>query len=112
MIDELLLRGVGDEVAEGFGEQLIGGREVFLAVSEQHAGARVERDPGGLGDQRGLAETRFTRDEEHFPALTRGDALERVQHGRQLGSSADDTDRRTNGQAPGQRHHRPRLFDR
>ena len=86
--DELLLGGVGDEVAERFGEQLVRGGEVLLAVPEQHTGALVERDPGRLGDQRRLAETGLTRDEQHLPALARGDALERIQHRRQLGVPA------------------------
>ena len=64
---------------EGFGEQLVRGGEVFLAVPEQHTGALVERDPGRLGEQRGLAETGLARHQEHLPALTRGDPLERIQ---------------------------------
>ena len=107
--DELLLGGVGDEVAQRFGEQLVGSGDVLLAMPEQHTRAAVERDPGRLRDQRGLAETRFPRDQQHLPALTGGDPLERIQHRRQLGVSAHDTDRRAHGQPAGQRHDRPRL---
>ena len=98
--DELLLGGVGDEVAERLGEQLIGRREVLFAMPEQHARPAVERGPGRLGDQRGLAETGLTRDEEHLAAFALSDALERVQHRRRLGLPAHDPGRGTHGQTP------------
>jgi hypothetical protein len=50
------------------------------------------------------------RDQQHLPAFTDGDPLERIQHRRQLGVSAHHTDRGANGQPPGQRHDRPRLI--
>ena len=63
--------GVGDVVAEGLGEELVGGGEVLLAVAEQHAGPVVERGPGRLGHQGGLAQTGLTRDEEDLAAVAR-----------------------------------------
>ena len=63
-------------------------------MPEQHARPAVERGPGRLGDQRGLAQTGLTRDEQHLAAFAAGDALERVQHRRHLGLAADHTRRR------------------
>ena len=60
-------------------------------MAEQHARPAVERGPGRLGDQRGLAETCLTRDEHHLAASARGDALERVQQRRQLERSRPTT---------------------
>ena len=91
MRDELILGGVVDVVPERFGEQLVRGREILLAVPEQHARARVEASAGCLGDQRGLARTCLSRDEKHFASFAAGDALERIRHRRRLGFSTDDT---------------------
>ena len=101
------LRGRGSTiVAERFGEELIRGGEVFFAVPEQHARIAVERGPGRFGDERGLAETGLTRDEEHLAAFAPGDTLERMRHRRQLGFAAHDTRggaHRPDGQATGRR---------
>ena len=78
--DELFFGGVGDVVPERLGEQLIRRREVFLAMPEQHTRPAIERRPRRVGDERGLAQTGLTRDEEHLASLARGDALERVRH--------------------------------
>ena len=104
MGDELLFGGVGDVVAERLGEELVRRGEILFAMPEQHARPAVERSPGRLGDQRGLAQTGLTRDEEHLAALATGDALERVRHRRHLGFPADDTRRGTHAQTARQRH--------
>ena len=105
--DELLLGGVGDVVAERFGEELIRRGEVLFAMPEQHARPAVERGPGRLGDQRGLAQTGLTRDEEHLAAFAPGDTLERIQHRRHLGFPAHDTRRGAHRQTPRQRDDGP-----
>ena len=46
--DERCFGGEGDVVAQRFGEQLVGGGEVFFAVAEQHAGPIGERGRGPL----------------------------------------------------------------
>ena len=71
MGEELVLGGVGDVVAEGFGEELVGGGEVLLAVPEQHAGPVVEGGPGRLGHQGGLAQTGLARDEQDLAPFAR-----------------------------------------
>ena len=75
---ELVFRGVGDVVAEGFGKELVGGGEVLLAVTEQHAGTAVEGGPGRVGHQRGLAQTRLARDEQYLAPFALGDALDGI----------------------------------
>ena len=92
--DELLLGGVGDEVAERLGEELIGRRQVLFAMPEQHARITVERGPSRLGHERGLAQTGLARDEDHLAAAGAGDTLERIQDRRRLGLAAHDTHRR------------------
>ena len=62
MGDELVLRSVGDVVAERLREELVRRGEILLAMPEQHTGPAVERGPRRLGDQRGLAQTGLTRD--------------------------------------------------
>ena len=81
--------GVGDVVAERFGEELIRSGEVLFAMPEQHARAAVERGPGRLGDERGLAQTGLTRD-EHTPRGPRRPAtrLNASGHRRDLGLAA------------------------
>jgi len=73
--DKFSLAGVGDVVTEGFGEELIGRGEVLLAVTEQHAGAAVERGAGRFGHQRGLAQTGLTRDQQNLSAFPLRHAL-------------------------------------
>ena len=110
MRDELVLGSVGDVVAERLGEELVRGGEILLAVPEQHTRARVERGPRRLGDQRGLAQTGLTRDQQHLASLAAGDALERVRHRRHLGLPADHTHRwgaRPTGPATAPRSCRP-----
>ena len=97
-----VLGGVGDVVAERLGEQLIRGGEILLAMPEQHARPAVERGPGRLGDQRGLAQTGLTRDQQHLAALAAGDPLERIQHRRRSrlrGPRHPTPDARPNGPA-------------
>ncbi len=72
-------------------------------MPEQHARPAVERGPGRLRDQRGLAEPGLTRDEEHLAAFALSDALERIQHRRHLGLPADHTRRRAHRQTARQR---------
>ena len=80
MGNELLFGGVRDVIPQSFGEQLIWRGEIFLAMPEQHTRAEIERGAGDLGDQRRLAETGFTRDEDDLASFATGDTLERVQH--------------------------------
>ena len=109
---ELVLGGVGDVVAEGLGEELVGGGEVLLAVAEQHTGPGVEGGPGRLGHERGLAQTGLARDEEHLAPLARGDALGGVGHGLHLGFASDHTHGGAHGQTAGQRDGRSRCRPR
>ena len=60
MRDELLARRVGDVVAERLREQLVRGREILLAMPEQHTRTRLERHTSRLRNQRGLAQTGLT----------------------------------------------------
>ena len=78
--EELILGRVGDVVAEGFGEELIGGGEVLLAVAEQHAGPVVEGGPSRLGHQRGLARSGLARDEQDLASFATSDTLGRIGH--------------------------------
>ncbi len=105
--DELLLAGVDDEVAERLREQLIGRREVLFAMPEQHTRPAVERGPGRRRDQRGLAETGLTRDQEHLPDFALSDALVRIHHRRRLGLPAHHPRCGTHRQTPRQRDNRP-----
>ena len=49
MGEETVLGGVGHEVVQSLGEQLIGGREIFFAMAEKDAGSVFERGPCCLG---------------------------------------------------------------
>ena len=73
--EELLLGGVGDVVAQGLGEELVGGGQVLLAVAEEDTGPVVVGVLGRLGDQGGLAQPGLPRDEHHLASRTSGDAL-------------------------------------
>ena len=84
--EELVLGSVGDVVAEGFGEELVGGGEVLLAVAEQHTGPGVERGPGRLGHEGGLAQTGLTRDEQHLAPFAARHTLDGVGDRSHLGS--------------------------
>ena len=103
---------MGDEVAEGFGEQLVRRGEVFLAVPEQHTGALVERRPGPPPPAMSSCRARprrVTRSTSRPPpAATRLNAL-RTTVSSVLAS--DDTDRRPHRQACRQRHDRPDVVD-
>ena len=102
--DELVFGGVGDVMAERFGEELVRRGEILLAMPEQHARPGVEASAGRLGHQRGLAQTGLTRDEEHLASFAAGDALERIRHRRRLGFSTDDTRCGAHAQTARQRH--------
>ena len=104
--DELLLGGVGDVVAQRLGEELIGRRQVLFAMPEQHTPIAVERGPGRLGHERGLAEAGLTRDEDHLPDAA-ADTLERIQDRRRLGFPAHDTCGGAHAEARRQRDDRP-----
>ena len=67
--DELVLGGVGDVVAERFGEELVRRGEILFAMPEQHARAVVERGAGRLGDERGLAQPGLARHEQDLAAF-------------------------------------------
>ena len=103
MVGELVFGGMGDVMAERLREELVRGREVFLAMPEQHARARIERGARCLGDQRGLAQARFTRDEQHLASFAVRDALERIRHRRHLDLASDHADRGPYSQTSGQR---------
>ena len=90
--------GLGDVVAEGLGEELIGRGEVLLAVPEQHKGTVVERGSGRLGHQRGLTETRLARHEQHVAPLAPGDTLDGVGYRCRLRLAADHSYGWANGQ--------------
>ena len=64
MVQELLLGGVGDEVVQSLGEELVGGGEVLLAVTEEHTSPIVEGGAGRFGHQRGLAQPGLPGDED------------------------------------------------
>ena len=63
-----LFGGVGDVVPEGLGEQPVGGGQVLVAVTEQHAGPVVEGRPGRLGHQGRLTLAGLAGDEEDLAA--------------------------------------------
>ena len=96
---ELVFWGMGDVVAERFGEQLVRGGEIFFAMPEQHTGTGVEGSAGCLCNQRGLAETRLARDEKHLAPLASCDAFERIHHRCRLAGATDHASGRTHVQA-------------
>ena len=86
-------------MAQRFGEQLVGGGEVFFAVAEQHAGPVCERNAGRFGHQGRLAQTSLTRDQEELAVPTGRHPFEGIGDRRHLGFAADHADRRVDGQA-------------
>ena len=100
---ELVLGSVGDVVADGFGEELVGGGQVLLAVAEQNTGPTVEGDPCCIGHERGLAQTGLARDEHHLAPLPRGDALVGIGDRRHLGLASDHAHGGAQGEARGER---------
>ena len=101
MGEELVLGGVGDVVPERFGEELVGGGEVLLAVAEQHTRPGVESGPGRFGHQGGLAQAGLARDEHHLAPLARGHPLGGIGHRLHLGFASDHTHGGAHGQAGG-----------
>jgi hypothetical protein len=99
MRDKLIFRSVRDVMAERLAKELVRRREILLAMPEQHTRPRVERSAGRLRDQRGLTQTRLTRNQQHLASFAIGDTLERVRHRRRLGIAADNTYRGTHSQA-------------
>ena len=97
---ELILGGVGDVVAERFGEQLVGSGEVLFAMAEQHAGPVVEGGSGRLGHQGASCpdppRPRPAGPRGPPPAATRLTASVIVCH---LGLAADHSDCGAHGQA-------------
>lgn len=67
-------------------------------MTEEQTCPAIERGPGGLGHQCGLAQTGLARDQEDLAAFACGDALGGVGQGLHLGLSSDDTDGRAHGQ--------------
>ena len=101
--EELFLGGVGDVVTERFGEELVRGGEVLLAVTEEHAGPVVERGPSRLGDQCRLAQAGLAGDEQRPPPLAAATRLTASADGRHLGLPTDHAHGGAHGQAAGQR---------
>jgi hypothetical protein len=91
MGEELVLGSVGDVVAERFGEELVWGGEVLLAVAEQHASSGVEGSSGRLGHEGGLAQSGLARDEQHLAPFARGHALGGVGYRLHLGVASHHT---------------------
>ena len=104
MGQELTLGGVGDVVAEGLGEQLVGGGQILLAVAEQHAGPGVEGRPCRLGHHGRLAQTCLARDEEDLTSPACPNLFHGIGDRRHLGISAHHADRRVHGQTTGERN--------
>ena len=101
---ELFLGGVGDVVAECLGEQLVGGGEILLTVSEQHAGPGVEGRPCRLGHHGRLAQTRLARDQVDLTSPTCRHLFHGIGDRRHLGISAHHSDRRVHSQTSGKRN--------
>jgi hypothetical protein len=99
---ELVLGRVGDVVTESLSEELIGGGEVLLTVTEQHAGAIVERVPSNLGDEGGLAQPGLAREEERLQPCSSGDTFEGVHDRGHLGAATDHPHGGAHGQTCGQ----------
>ncbi len=101
---ELLLGGMGREVAERLAEELIGSCPVLLAVAEQDAGTCFERPAGRLGDDGRLADPGLTGDQHHLTAGARRHPLEGVHRGRHLERPTHHTHLGAGGQPAGQWH--------
>ena len=103
LVHEQRLGCVRGVVAERFGKQLVRARDVLFAVPEQHARAAIERGARGLGDERGLAQTRLAGDQHGLVPAARSHACERLVDQPDLVVAADDADARPEGETRGQR---------
>ena len=74
---ELLIGGVGDEVTERLGEELVRDGEVLLAVTEQDKGSVLRYRPRRLTHERRLTQAGLTRDEHDLALSVSGHPLGR-----------------------------------
>ena len=103
------LGSVGDVMTEGFGEQLVGGCEVFLAMTEQHAGPVIERGPGRFSHQSCLAQAGLARDQQNLSTFPRRHALGGVGQQLQVSFASDYADCGAHGESSRKRYRDPKV---
>jgi hypothetical protein len=94
---EIVLTGLGDVMSDGLGEELIGGGQALFAVPEQDAGPFLGCATRALAQEGGLAETRFSGDEEDLTIFLRRRTLERGGDLVEFGLAADHAEQTLDG---------------
>ena len=91
-------------MVQRLGEGRVWRADIFLATSQQHAGALFGGAPGGLANQRRLTHTGVTRHEDHGTPFSGCGSLVGVRQQRRLGLAGDDSGERHVHQAGRERH--------